>query len=314
MTAQNRCGLLPDMSFSAKRMKRLLLLLAALCMAMPVLRAADAVPVYNTEEEISEDPAILKQAGALFSSGQALSVADVREQLRRTHCQLKLPAAKSHVLGGREVWAAARSGFLRIGYYYFCADCKKWHLDLSGGFLLTEDGVAATACHVIEPDQDLPKGCLVAVTDDGTVCPVKEVLAASKDSDVCILRVELPAKGLPLALSEDAQPGDQVYCFSDPMGERSFFSTGIVNRRTTMKSGKASPLLLDVSAEWAPGSSGAAVLDNKGNAVGVVSTILALQDDEEERAKKEKPSGATWMVVHEAVSVHEIRALIQAAD
>lgn len=294
-------------------MKCLLLLLVALSTAMPSPHAADAVPVYNTDEEFTEDPALLKQAEALFSGGQALSVAEVRDQLGRTTCQLTLPEPKSRALGGREVWEVARSGFLRIGYYFLCTDCEKWHLDLSGGFLITEDGAVATASHSVELDKSVRKGCLVAVTDEGTVYPVKEILAASKDSDVCILRVELPAKGRPLPLSEDARPGDPVYCFSDPMGERGFFSSGMVNRRTTLKSGKTSPLMLNVSADWAPGSSGSAVLDDKGNAVGLVSTILALQDEEEaeEHAKEENPSRATWMVVHEAVSAQEIKKLIE---
>ena len=294
-------------------MKRIALLLAALFTALPAPRAADAVPIYKTDEDFTEDPGMLKQAEALFSGGRALSVGEVRDQLGRTTCQLKLPEPKSPVLGGREIWEVARGAFLRIGYYFSCADCEKWHLDLSGGFLITEDGAAATACHAVEPDKDLHKGCLVAVSDDGAVYPVKQILAASKESDVCILRVELPAKGRPLPLSEDARPGDPVYCFSDPMGERSFFSTGMVNRRTTRKSGNALPLMLNVSADWAPGSSGAAVLDDTGNAVGLVSTILALQDegDEEDQAEPENPSRATWMVVHEAVGAQEIKKLIE---
>jgi len=294
-------------------MKPLLLILVALAIATPSPHAADAVPVYNTDEDFAEDPALLKQAAAIFSGGNALTVAEVRDQLSRTTCKLKLPEPKSQVLGGREVWDVARGGFLRIGYYFSCADCEKWHLDLSGGFLITEEGAAATACHAVEPDETVKEGCLLAVSDDGAVYAVKEILAASKDSDVCILRVELPAKGRPLPLSEDARPGDSVYCFSDPMGERGFFSSGMVNRRTTMKSGDSSPLMLNVSTDWAPGSSGSAVLDDKGNAVGLVSTILALQDEEEEEehAKKENLSRATWMVVHEAVSAQEIKKLIE---
>jgi hypothetical protein len=39
--------------------------------------------------------------------------------------------------------------------------------------------------------------------------------------------------------------------------------------------------MLDVSRDWAPGLSGAAVIDECGIAIGLVSMIPALQDDEE---------------------------------
>jgi hypothetical protein len=39
--------------------------------------------------------------------------------------------------------------------------------------------------------------------------------------------------------------------------------------------------MLDVSRDWAPGLGGAAVIDECGIAIGLVSMIPALQDDEE---------------------------------
>ena len=101
------------------------------------------------------------------------------------------------------------------------------------------------------------------------------------------------------------------------MGERSYFSAGMVNRLAELakqENGGAPPLMLDVSTDWAPGSSGAAVIDECGNAIGLVSTILALQDDEEGVHSKREHSTATWMVLHEAVSAREVKALIRASD
>jgi hypothetical protein len=101
------------------------------------------------------------------------------------------------------------------------------------------------------------------------------------------------------------------------MGERSYFSAGVVNRLAEFArrdNSGAPPLMLDVSADWAPGSSGAAVIDECGNAIGLVSTILALQDDEEGVHSKREHSTATWMVLHEAVSAREVKALIRASD
>ena len=126
-----------------------------------------------------------------------------------------------------------------------------------------------------------------------------------------------PADDDSWCVAPSARPGDRVFCFSDPMGERSYFSAGIVNRLAELakqKNGGARPLILDVSTDWAPGSSGAAVIDECGNAIGLVSTILALQDDEEGVHSKRQHSTATWMVLHGAVSAREVKALIRASD
>jgi trypsin-like peptidase len=223
-----------------------------------------------------------------------------------------LPAessATTRPLEGRALWATARKSFVRVGYYYLCKGCKRWRLNLSCGFFLTEDGAVATAYHVLEQDRTMKRGCLVVVDDDGTVYPVGEIAAANKISDVCILRVKTIGKTDPLPLSEDARPGDRAFCFSDPMGERSYFSAGTVNRLAAparLKNGGTSPLVLDVSTDWAPGSSGAAVIDECGNAIGLVSAILALQEDVEAVRSKSEHSSPTWMVLHEAVSAREV--------
>jgi S1-C subfamily serine protease len=274
-----------------------------------------SVPVYRTDQDISEDPLLRKRAEKLYSQGLSLPISVVKEQLSRSSCQLSLPQPHDRPMEGRALWAAARKSFVRVGYYYLCKGCKRWRLNLSCGFFLTEDGAVATAYHVLEQDRTMKRGCLIVVDDDGTVYPVGEIAAANKISDVCILRVKTIGKTDPLPLSEDARPGDCAFCFSDPMGERSYFSAGTVNRLAEVarpKNGGTPPLVLDVSTDWAPGSSGAAVIDECGNAIGLVSTILALQEDVESVHSKREHSSPTWMVLHEAVSAREVKHLIRA--
>lgn len=278
---------------------------------------AQSVPVYRTDQDVSDDPVLRKRAEELYSQGLSLPISAVKDQLSRGSCELNLPEPHYRQMEGRSLWSAARKSFVRVGYYYLCKGCKRWHLDLSCGFFLSEDGAVATAYHVLQQDRRMRKGCLIVVDDEGIVYPVTEVAAANKASDVCILRVHATAKTSPLPLSEDARPGDRVFCFSDPMGERSYFSAGMVNRLAELakqENGGTPPLMLDVSTDWAPGSSGAAVIDECGNAVGLVSMILALQDNEAGVHSKRERSTATWMVLHEAVSVREVKALIRGSD
>jgi S1-C subfamily serine protease len=298
-------------------MKHSFLILAIFAVIGSLRSEAQGIPVYRADEEVSEDALLRKRAEELYSRGLSLPISIAKEQLSRCSCQLSLPQPHDRPMEGRALWSAARKSFVRVGYYYHCKGCKRWRLDLSCGFFLTEDGAVATAYHVLVQNKAMGKGCLIVIDDEGIVYPVAEIAAANKTSDVCILRVKTTENTSPLPLNEDARPGDRVFCFSDPMGERSYFSAGMVNRLAELpkqENGGAPPLMLDVSTDWAPGSSGAAVIDECGNAIGLVSMILALQDDEKGLYSKGEHSSATWMVVHEAVSARELKALIRSSD
>src|SRR5689334_18154591 len=79
------------------------------------------------------------------------------------------------------------------------------------------------------------------------------------------------------------RPGDRVYCLSHPGGNHFMFTQGMIARvnrrrdelpseRDSSKSTLTRPLLfLNVTAEFAPGSSGAAIVDESANVVGQVS-------------------------------------------
>jgi len=278
--------------------------------AMALCHAQEKVPVYQADTDVAADPDILKSAESFFAKGNCLTLSQIKQQLGRKSCELNLPSPNARPLDGRKLWWAARKAYVRIGTYYRSGSGKRWHLDLAGGCFLTRDGVVATAYHVVEPEKSMREGCFFVVDDEGVAYPVVEVLAANKVLDVCLLRVKKEGAE-PLPLNEDILPGDRVFCFSDPEGERSYFSAGMVNRlaegERDEKSGET-PLLLNVSTDWAPGSSGSAVLDEYGNVVGLVSTIFALQDED---PPKKREAAATWMVLHEAVSAHDVKALIR---
>jgi hypothetical protein len=164
----------------------------------------------------------------------------------------------------------------------------------------------------------LKEGCLVAANEDSKVWPVTEVLAANKYSDASILRVA--GEGLvPLPLNTNVFPGDAAYCYSDPLDHRGYFSSGIVNRFYTFpgrrpvsapKNSWFAPTRLNVSTDWAPGSSGSAVLDECGNAIGHVSTIATLSDTEEADAETHSV-GPTMIIFHEAVAARDVLTLIK---
>ena len=271
------------------------------------------------------DPVVLKTVTELRDAGKLLTSEVLLPQLKNPKCRLKLPPLRTQRLAGRDLWASARQSYLRVGWFYQCSKCNRWHLDLAGGYAITADGAVATCHHVVETPEKLVKGHFIAAADDGRVFPVTEVIAANAKSDACIVRVKSDGPLTPLPLSEAARPGDTVYCFSDPMGFRGYFSQGMVNRyyrelprKRDSRQGETvsnQPLSLNVSTDWAPGSSGAAIIDECGNAIGHVARILPLA---EEPRKKNTTGGdashedlGTLMVIHNAVPAQEVLALIE---
>ncbi len=184
---------------------------------------------------------------------------------------------------------------------------------------MTADGVAATCFHVVEPARDLKEGCLVAVDEAGKVLPVVELLAANRESDAAIVRIA--GNGFtPLALNTNVYPGDAAYCYSDPLDNRDYFSAGIVNRfyrpagsrsPGTRASAAIGPMRLNVSTDWAPGSSGSAVLDECGNVIGHVANISTPRDETPARTAEAKVPKPAPIVFHEAVTARDVLRLIR---
>jgi hypothetical protein len=305
----------------AKLLPLLLLINTALMAQGP------GVPVFPEGRGVKKPLGYTKQCKSLVAESKLLSHDQVVEQMKRTSCQLELPAPSTTVLDSRSLWSRARAAHVRVGWHYLCHTCDRWHTEVAGGYAITTSCVV-TCAHVAQPLPDMKEGWLIAVDEDDKVIPVAEVLAARGESDTAVLRLDTQALK-PLPLSSDLFPGDSVVCYSDPMRYRGHYSEGTVSRFVKRRSMRGSeltdeqkadlssvhaPVWLATDLEWAPGSSGSAVLDSCGNAVGTVSTIQTLLEDTEEpkgKRQKETPPPGTLLVVHEAIVAAEVRALIR---
>lgn len=119
-------------------------------LSLDVCGQAPGVPIYESGQTISQiDAALAKQFEALRLSGKTLKLEAVRDQLHRSSCRLELPKLKTAKLNSRAIWELARQSHIRVGWYYLCTSCEDWHLNLAGGYALTEDGVVATCHHVV---------------------------------------------------------------------------------------------------------------------------------------------------------------------
>lgn len=301
----------------------------------------------------SADSRIVEQATKLKNDNKLMSDKQIAAALLSpTPAALKLPAPSARILPAREVAQRAKKALLRIGWFYLCTKCSRWHVNLAGGYVITSDGAAATCYHCVNPKGvTMREGYLIALDSDGTVLPVTAVIAGDSIIDAAIVRVS-GKSFTPLAMNDRVAPGDPVYLYSDPMGVAGYFSDGMVNRffwRTGGRHGDPNTLggarsfRMHVSTDWAPGSSGAPVLDACGNVVGHVAVISSLQkkpsttlpaprtkkagkdansggDSKEGKDEDHAPapiappgSGATMIILHEAVPARAVKLLAENA-
>lgn len=135
------------------------------------------------------------------------------------------------------------------------------------GFVVQHDGWIATNLHVVARGGDV-----VVAFSDGRELPVVEVLNASRQHDLVILRVD--AKKLPvLALgdSDGVRPGDAVVAIGHPLGFADTVSNGLVSAVRHINEDLD---VLQISAPIAPGSSGGPLFDEQGRVIGVATAII----------------------------------------
>jgi len=113
---------------------------------------------------------------------------------------------------------------------------------------------------------------------DETIVPA-EVVGLDDDSDLAVLRVDLPADELtvlPLADSEAVLPGQEVIAIGNPLGRQSSMTYGIVSAvgRTIVGLTPFSiPHAIQTDAAINPGNSGGPLLNLSGEVIGVNAQI-----------------------------------------
>jgi len=252
------------------------LLSATLCWAQPNRFVID-------DDEYLDK--ITAASAKLLHHGKLESLDSLRNQVRTKGVSLKPAPVSREKLAPADLCDRLRESTLAVGSYYKCPDCGEWHFNSSAGFVVAEGGVICTCCHVVlVEDEGVKESYLVAADANGRVFPIKSVLAADTESDTCFLKVDAPALK-PLPLRAGIRAGERVYCLSHPGGYHFMFTEGMVARVNLRRDdmldehGQTNGLLtrpllfLNVTAEFAPGSSGAPIVDEAGNVVAQVSSI-----------------------------------------
>jgi len=274
-----------------------------------LLGQAPGVKIVRDHGEPFDAP--VRKANEYRDAGLLLSSQAITGQLARTTCVLRLPKPARKNLSPRDIWLRSQQAHVRVGWHYLCTKCDKWHQNLAGGFFITADGAIATCFHVVKPRPDMREGYLVAADENGQLLPITEVLAGNELADTAIIRAKIASPSKPLALSTNVYPGDSAWCYSDPLGRSSYFSQGIVNRFFLQERRGGESPRIEVSTDWAPGSSGAAVVDDRGNAIGLVSEISSGSSPRSRTTNQTAGASSPLIVFHCASRAADVLSLVK---
>ncbi|MCH2401054.1 MAG: serine protease [Pirellulales bacterium] len=213
--------------------------------------------------------------GAMVDDSEATEMAELINQLRVGECDLALPQKTDPLPADGLLYEHAKKSVLVIAAIYKCGRCNNWHAGCASGFVVSASGAIVTNYHVVDKPTN---STLVAMTADGQVLPVKRVLAASKANDIAILQLDVEDHVLtPLPIARERMPvGSNVSVISHPNHHYYCYTSGVVSRYTQMRSNEGRADAMTITADFARGSSGAPVLNDKGEVIGIVRSTESL--------------------------------------
>ncbi|MEZ5964531.1 MAG: serine protease [Planctomycetota bacterium] len=266
------------------------------------------------------------RCAALREKGALVHIEDLHPKDLPRSVELRLGEPSHDRLEPPDLYERARASALLVGVFYRCTECESWHFDAASGFVLDADGAVATCFHVFELDAERRETFCVVADDQGEVWPIKSLLAADPEADVCIVGTE--AKGRrPLPVRAGARVGERVWCVSNPDHRFAFFSEGMIARSFVSREppaddtdddpaadagpNRVAPVLpagtpaYEVTLDFALGSSGAGIVDACGNVVALAQATTTIVYD------PDAPNPDVQMVVKIAAPAAALRGLVR---
>ena len=146
---------------------------------------------------------------------------------------------------------------------------KESALKTGSGFAITANGYIVTNCHVVEDSSK------ITLVREGLEYPAT-IVAADESNDIAILKISSSTIPLPLITSRKTKIGNAVYSMGFPnvqlQGLSPKFTSGLISSLTGLRD---DPKHFQISVPVQPGNSGGALVDNRGNVIGVVTAKLS---------------------------------------
>lgn len=263
-------------------MRTLRPILALLLFALrPALAEPPPSPEYMNGSQTANRFA--KRLGKLVQAKSAVPMKALIEQARTFKpCALEALPSSGAALSPEEIYASCRDSVVLVGAVYKCKKCKLWHLVSATGFAVSDDGLIATARHVVSSNTFCET--MGILTRDGKLFPVKGVAASDPRNDLVILRTG--ATGLrPLPVAADISVGAPVYAIHHANPNLYAFTQGaVVGKFLSGRLNPKEPLrTLAISADYGPGSSGGPIFDQHGAVAGIVCSVSPVMEHAQEQ-------------------------------
>lgn len=222
-----------------------------------------------------------------------------------------LPKAGNKLMSSEEIYEKRAKGVIVVGTYYNCGNCSKMHTSLASGAILNEDGICVTNYHVLE---DIIEGRAASInrdslafvsTIDGRIFPIIDILSYSKAGDAAVFKIDTKGEKLStVPLGASAKTGSKVHAITHPNGRHYFYSEGVVARNVSNAKRGPDADRMEITADYAKGSSGGPIFDSYGNLVGMVSTTSSVYYED-------KPQKNLQMVVKSTIPVSTVKRLFK---
>ena len=279
------------------------------------LMAQSTMPVvYSNNEGLLQRFADISDS--IYLNAVFLDAGDTQKQLlAMADKQVKINQARGNAanLKPSEIYQQALKATVLIGNAYLCNRCDMTHLNSATGFFIDKSGILVTNYHVLDlyanPTGGNTSRCFQVMTHDGKVYPMTEVLSSSRLNDLAIIRVDTGGDEVDvLPLGQPAQVGEKVFVMGHPQGFYYHFTDGMVANNYMGRAPDFPAHVLKyqmaITADYATGASGGAVINESGQVVGVVSTTRTLHVNVQQAQHAQ-------MVVKQAIPVIALSLLIR---
>ncbi|MEX0777801.1 MAG: redoxin domain-containing protein [Phycisphaeraceae bacterium] len=210
------------------------------------------------------------------------------------------PVADAAAARVEDLSAAGRRGTLVLAELEHDQESGQVAAWPASGFVVSASGLAITNYHVLEVAAGPG---LIAMTGDGRVVAIRSVLAASREYDIALVQLD-GQDFTPLAIAPRAAVGSGVAVLSHPDGRFYCLTQGAVARYSmaSREEGLVRVATMEVTADYARGSSGGPVLNAAAQVVGMVAATASVYYDDE--------YGDLQMVVKECVPSEQILQIL----
>lgn len=226
----------------------------------------------------------------------------------------KKEKAGTKPLSNEEIYRRCSDAVLMFGNYFKMNEKGEMYAGVgASATALTPDGICMTNYHVME---DIIKNDWHAIkevnedslyyvgTREGKVYPIIRVLGYSRAGDIAFFQVDTRGDKLAyLPLGNPLEAGAEVHVISHPKQIFYMYSKGVVARNTTYGNRFPNTDRMEITADYAVGSSGAPIIDQYGNIAGMVASTTSLYFDQEKKMNLQ-------MVLKSTVPVSVIRRVL----